>query len=215
MVAFVPIKMNSVRLKNKNILKLAGHPLCWHITNTLLQVHEIDEVYVYCSDEHINAYLPKGVNFLERNTYLDGNNIKGIEIYKSFIRDIDADIYVLAHATSPFIQAKTISNSLNQVLRCGYDSAYTAKRIQNFIWFDDKPLNYRLEDVPRTQDLPPVWEETSAFFIFRRELMEAFGRRIGFSPYRQEVKGIEAIDIDTNEDFALASAYARMMVKEK
>ena len=52
-VALVPIKLNSQRLPHKNILPIGGHPLCWHITNTLCEVEQIDEVFVYCSDEEV------------------------------------------------------------------------------------------------------------------------------------------------------------------
>ena len=55
-IAFVPIKLNSQRLPGKNILPIGGHPLCWHIVNTLLRVKGIDEVYVYCSDESVMQY---------------------------------------------------------------------------------------------------------------------------------------------------------------
>ena len=207
-VAFIPIKLNSVRLKNKNILEIAGHPLCWHIANTLLKVAEIDDVYVYCSDKRIINYLPQDVKFLGRDSSLDGSLVKGEEIYRAFINTIDADVYVLAHATSPFIKRESIKNSLDKILHESYDSAYTAKKIQNFVWFDDKPLNYCLDDIPRTQDLSPIWIETSAFFMFRKEIFTRLNRRIGFHPYRQEVRGIETIDVDTEEDFKLAEAYA-------
>lgn len=207
-VAFIPIKLNSVRLKNKNILDLAGHPMCWHIANTMLSVDMIDEVYVYCSTEKIMEYMPQGIKFLKRDTYLDGEYVKGAEIYSSFIKEIDSDIYVLAHATSPFISTQSIDNALCNVISGKHDSAFSAKKIQNFVWYDGLPLNYKLEDVPRTQDLEPVWEETSAFFIFHKDLFLQTGRRIGFTPYIQEVEGIETIDIDTKEDFLLASAYA-------
>ncbi len=52
-VALIPIKLNLQRLPHKNILPIAGHPLCWHIVNTLLQVKDIDEVYIFCSDEAV------------------------------------------------------------------------------------------------------------------------------------------------------------------
>ena len=207
-IAFMPIKLNSVRLKNKNILEIAGHPLCWHMANTLLKVTGIDKVYVYCSDKRIMNYLPQDVTFLERDSSLNGDLVKGEEIYRAFINTIDADVYVLAHATSPFIKPASIKNSLDRILYGSYDSAYTAKKIQNFIWFDEKPLNYRLDNIPRTQELTPIWVETSAFFMFRKEIFTRFNRRIGFHPYRQEVKGIETIDIDTEEDFKLAEVYA-------
>lgn len=211
-VAFMPIKLNSVRLKNKNILDIARHPMCWHMAQRLLEVREIDDVYVFCSDENIMKYLPDGIKFLKRDKSLDADLVKGSEIYKSFIECVDADYYVLAHATSPFIKAETIRNSLCNVISGAFDSAFTVKKIQNFAWYDDAPINYSLEDVPRTQDLKPILIETSAFFIFKKELFVSTNRRIGFNPYIQEVIGSETIDIDTKEDFMLAEAYASILL---
>ena len=57
-VAFIPIKLNSQRLPNKNILPLDGKPLCWHVCQTLLEVDGIDDVYVYCSDDSVTDHIP-------------------------------------------------------------------------------------------------------------------------------------------------------------
>lgn len=207
-VAFVPIKLNSQRLPHKNILPIAGKPLCWHICNSLVQVRGIDEVYVYCSDRAIGQYLPEKVVVMERPTYLDGDLVKGYEIYDSFIKKVDADIYLLAHTTSPFISTHTIESALTHVMTGEYDSAFSAKRIQTFAWYQGKPINYVQTDVPRTQDLEPIWVETSGFFIFQKELLVKHHRRIGFKPYIQEVSGKEAIDIDEKQDYDLACALA-------
>ena len=203
-VAFVPIKLNSQRLPHKNILPIAGHPLCWHICNSLLQTKGIDEVYVYCSDEAIRNYLPEETIVKKRNPKLDGDHVKGGEIYESFIREVDADIYVLAHTTSPFIKVGSIENALFHVQNAEYDSAFSAERIQTFAWYKGCPVNYELNDIPRTQDIEPIWIETSAFFIFKKEIFSKHHRRIGFCPYIQEVSGIEAIDIDEKKDYELA-----------
>lgn len=203
-VAFVPIKLHSSRLANKNILPLGNKPLCWYIFSTLLQVKGIDEIYVYCSDEKILEYIPDGICFLKRDSRLDGDLIKGAEIYQEFINTVYADNYILAHATSPFIKVESIENSLNKVLDDFNDSAFSAQRIQTFAWFKGRPINYRLEDVPRTQDLEPLWVETSAFFIFSRQLFVEQKRRIGDRPFIQEVSNREAIDIDEKEDYELA-----------
>ena len=61
-----------------------------------------------------------------------------------------------------------------------------------------------MDDIPRTQDIEPIWIETSAFFIFKKEIFTVHNRRIGFNPYIQEVSGIEAIDIDEKEDYDFA-----------
>ena len=182
-IAFVPIKLNSQRLPGKNILPIGGHPLCWHIVNTLLQVKGIDEVYVYCSDESVMQYLPEGVTFKKRDKRLDGNEVKGFE------------------------------KALEYILSGECDSAFTAERIQTFAWYKGSPINYDLQDVPRTQDLEPVWLETSAFFMFKKEIFTEYNRRIGFHPYIHEVSGIEALDIDEQKDYDLAKVFCEMETK--
>lgn len=209
-IAFVPIKLHSQRLSNKNILPLGGHPLCWYIVNSLLQVKDIDEVYVYCSDDAVIQYLPEGARFKRRDKRLDGDLVKGFEIYESFVNEVDADIYVLAHTTSPFIKAENIGEALSHVIDGDNDSAFSAERIQTFAWYRGKPINYDLNDVPRTQDMEPIWIETSAFFIFKKEIFTEHHRRIGFHPYIQEVSGLEAIDIDERKDYELALKFCEM-----
>lgn len=208
-VALVPVKLNSQRLPHKNILPVAGHPLCWHICRTLTQAEGIDEVYVYCSEEAVTQYLPEGVIYRKRSRRLDGDLVKGFDIYRSFIEEIDADIYVLAHTTSPFIKVSSIENALAHILSGVNDSAFSAERIQTFAWYQGKPVNYDLRDVPRTQDMEPVWVETSAFYMFKKEIFTLHNRRIGFHPYIQEVSGMEALDIDEKKDYDLACIMAK------
>lgn len=210
-VAFVPIKLNSQRLPGKNLLPLGSHALCWYIFNSLLKVKKIDEVYVFCSNYEIKKYIPDKVKFLKRSNYLDGDLVKGNEIYSSFIQLIDSDIYILAHATSPFITSATIDNALSKVLFEDYDSALSVQKKQTFVWYNGKPLNYKLNDIPRTQDIEPVYIETSGFFIFNKNIFTDHRRRIGFKPYFQEVDEIEAIDIDTKEDYEFALKIYQMI----
>jgi len=203
-VALVPIKLNSQRLPHKNILPLGNHPLCWYLFDTLLKVKGIDEVYVYCSDEQVMDYVPDGVIYKKREKWLDGDTVKGFDIYREFIKEVDADVYVLAHTTSPFIKVSSVENAIEHVLSGENDSAFSAERIQTFAWYKGAPINYNLNDVPRTQDMEPIWVETSAFYIFRKEIFVNSNRRIGFKPYIQEVSGMEAIDIDEKRDYDLA-----------
>ena len=65
-VAFVPIRLNSQRVSGKNLRLLGGEPLMCHILRTLTRVEGIDEVYVFCSDEHIVELLPEAVRFRKR-----------------------------------------------------------------------------------------------------------------------------------------------------
>ncbi len=203
-VAFVPIRLNSKRVVGKNMKTLGGKPLLSYLLETLVTVEGIDEIYVFCSSPEIKAYCPEGVKFLERSKTLDEDTTLGGEIYDAFVRQVDADVYMLSHVTSPFIKASTIDHAIGQVVRSSYDSAFSAEKIRTFAWYGGQPLNYSLSHVPRTQDLEPVWVETSAFYIFRKEVWTGLHQRIGSNPFIAEVDKLEGVDIDMPQDFAFA-----------
>ena len=205
-VGLVTIRLNSKRVPQKNIRLLGSKPMCWYMIESLLQVSVIDHVYVYCSDPAIKDYIPKEAIFLQREKWLDGDEIKAKDTYSAFINEVDADIYVAACTTSPFTKAETLRKGVASVVSGGHDSAFSVKRVQTFAWYQGKPINYSLTDIPRTQDLTPIFVETSAFFIFKKDIWTIHGRRIGFNPFMCEVGEIEAIDIDTQEDFDFASS---------
>jgi CMP-N-acetylneuraminic acid synthetase len=200
-VAFVPIKLNSTRIENKNITDLGGKPLCSYVFEALKE-SGLKEIFVYCSDEKIKNYIPNFVKFLARDERLDQDKTKGIEICNSFCGAIDADVYVLAHATSPFLKSDSIKTGLESIKK-GHDSSLSVNRVQTFIWHKGLPLNYNLTDVPRTQDIDPIFIETSGFYIFKKEVIKS-GRRVGKNPFFVELDHIESIDIDEKRDLDFA-----------
>ncbi len=202
--AFVPIRLNSKRVVGKNLKILGDKPLMCYVLETLSKVKGVDEVYCYCSNEEVIKYLPKGVKFLKRPEFLDRDETLGKEIYEEFTKTVDADVYILAHTTSPFMKIDTFENALDKIINEDFDSAFSAEKIQTFAWFNGKPLNYDLKEIPRTQTIKPVYVETSAFFMFKRDVWKIHKQRIGFKPYMALVDKIEGVDIDWPEDFEFA-----------
>jgi len=203
---FVPIKLKSQRLPNKMLLPLDNKLLCQHIFNTLIEVKKNIhlDIYCYCSDESIKDLLPSEIKYLKRDSKLDSDETKIIEICKSFCDQVEADVYMLCHATSPFIKSKSIIDGINKIINEGYDSSMAVSKIQTFCWYDNKTLNYELTNVVRTQDIKPVYWETSAFYIFKSDILKTHHRRVGFNPYLVITDRIESIDIDEQEDYDLA-----------
>lgn len=214
--AIVPMKLNNRRLPQKNTKSFTnGKPLCYYILNTLLSVDSIDEVYVYCSNEDIREFIPDGVKYLKRSESLDLDTTKMNEVLSAFADEVPSDIYVMTHTTAPFISKSSIEKGINAVAGGEYDSSFAAKRLQDFLWKDGKPFNYELDNIPRTQDLPPLYEETSGFYIYKSDVISKLNRRIGEKPYIVEVNEIEAVDIDEKEDFDIADAIFNHMFKSK
>lgn len=208
-VAFIPIKLNSERTPGKNLKPFSdGTPLMFFVQNALVKLkHQgiVDDIYCFCSKEEVIPYLLDGVDFLKRPEALDYKETKGTQIYEAFVDMVEADVYVLAHATSPFITAEHIGECIKNVQSGEYDSAFCAKKIQDFLWQDNKPLNFELNNPLRTQDMKPIYMEAPTPYVFTKEGFNKYHSRSGVKPYICEVSELEAIDIDYPEDFQLAN----------
>lgn len=206
-VAMIPIKLNNERIPGKNIKKFCdGTPMMEMIERACLGSKYIDDVYVYCSKSEAKDYVIDGVNYIKRPEYLDTSTVNCNDIIREFMKVVDADVYVVSHATSPFTKSQSIDKCIEMVISGKYDSAFLAKKLQTFLWKDGKTMNFEPQNFPRTQDLEPIYEESSGAFVFLKDTFLKFDRRVGDDPYICEVDDIEAIDIDYPIDFQIADA---------
>lgn len=203
-IAVMPIKMNNERMPGKNIRLLGGRPLLQYGLSNLKEVELLDRIYLYCSQEKIIKYLPDGIVFVKRPEYLDDPTSNFTQIFERFFVEYEADIYVYAHATAPFVSVNTITECIHAVRSGKYDSAFCAEEIRDFLWQDGKPLNFDSENIPRSQDLTPIYRETSGIYVFTKEVFEKYHTRIGKHPFIKIVTYREAVDINYYEDFKLA-----------
>jgi CMP-N-acetylneuraminic acid synthetase len=216
-VALVPIKMNNERTPGKNTKRFDdGTPLIQCILNSLLKCTYIDETYVYCSKEEIKDYLIPGVKYLKRDSKFDTAQADVNDMFYTFSKEIQADIYVLAHATAPFQKPESIDKGIENVMSGEYDSAIAVRKMQEFIWKDGKAFNYNPEFIPRTQDLEALYVETTGLYIFTRDVIQKKHSRIGEKPYMLEVSTIESTDINNPIDFDIANAiYNNLILTNK
>ena len=211
-VAVMPIKLNNERLPGKNTMLLGGKPLLQYELDGLKSTNLIDSINVFCSNEDVIPFLPEGVNFVERPEYLDLPTSNFNQIFEAFMDTMNADIYVYAHATAPFISVETMKECIEAVMSGEYDSAFCAVKLQDYLWQNGEPLNFDASNLPRTQDLVPIYQETSGVYVFRKETYEKYRRRIGRKPFIKEVSFKESVDIDNPEDFELAEALVNINI---
>ncbi len=209
-VAIMPIKLKNERCPGKNTRILGNKPLLQYELNSLKKTGLCNSINVYCSDETIIPFLPEDINFIKRPSILDLPTSNFSQIFDSFINIVDANIYVYAHATAPFITEDTMKQCIEAVKSEEYDSAFCAVKLQNYLWQEGEPLNFDASNIPRTQDLKPIYQETSGIYVFTKEVYKKYKRRIGKKPFIKEVSFKEAIDIDNPEDFELAEVLANI-----
>lgn len=214
-VAMIPIKLNNERIPGKNIKRFSdGTPLMLMIQRACLNAEKVNEVYVYCSSPKVCEYLEFGVKYLQRPESLDSNEINCNDIIREFVKKVDADIYVVSHATGPFTKSESIDVCIEAVSSGKYDSAFLARGIQEFLWKNRAALNFDVQHFPRTQDLEPIYSEAPGAYVFLKETFQKYNRRVGIRPYIHEISEIESRDIDCPEDFEIAdSIYMRLLKK--
>lgn len=215
-VVLLPIKLNNQRVPGKNIKRFSdGTPLMALIQQACLKSQKVDEIYVYCSNPDVKEYILPGVKYLQRPDFLDTDQANSNDIIREFIKTVDADIYVETHATGPFTTAESIDACIEAVASGNYDSAFLAKKIQEFLWQDGTAMNFDIQHFPRTQDLKPIYSEAPGAYVFTRETFEKYDRRVGMKPYIHEISEIESRDIDYPEDFEIANAIYMALLKDK
>jgi CMP-N-acetylneuraminic acid synthetase len=212
-VAIVPMRHDSKRVPGKNWRKLGDRPLYHHIIRSLLACELVNEVVIDTDSPIIlqdaATHFPKKVQLLLRPEHLRADTLPMNDVLLNTIRQAPADFYLQTHSTNPFLCASTINRALVQLTSHypAYDSLFGVSRIQARLWDQlARPINHNASILLRTQDLPPVYLENSTMYIFTRELLEKTHNRIGQRPIMFEVGGMEATDIDTEEDFRLAEA---------
>ncbi len=213
-VAIIPMRHNSERVPGKNYRPLAGIPLYHHIVRTLSAVPEIDMVVIDTDSELIISdcaeHFPH-VQVLLRPEHLRDGAIAMNDVLLNTLDQVEADVVLQTHSTNPFLKRETVSAALNLFSQPGqpFDSVFSVTRLQARLWDAEiRPVNHDPSVLLRTQDLPPLFIENSCFFIFTPSLLRERGNRIGARPFMVEMQPLEAIDIDIEEDFALAAAIA-------
>jgi CMP-N-acetylneuraminic acid synthetase len=213
-VAVVPMRHNSERVPGKNYRPLAGIPLYHHVVRMLAAVPEIDFIVIDTDSDFIiddcAEHFPQ-VQVLLRPDHLRDGAIAMNDVLLNTLDQVPADIVIQTHSTNPFLKAETVSAALQLFSRPDndFDSVFSVTRLQARLWDGQtQPVNHDPAVLLRTQDLAPLFIENSCFFIFTPDLLRQRGNRIGARPYMVEMAPLEAVDIDTEEDFSQAAAIA-------
>ena len=213
----IPAKGTSKRLPNKNMLKLGDdidgrlESLVYIACEKALNVPSITNVYIDTeSDKILNDVSPllnSGLQIINRPKSLATNNASGNDLIVFEQSKIEkSDLILHTYATSPLITSTTIEECIQTFLQCwdDYDSFFSAIQLQDYIWNNDGPINFTLEDLPNSQDLPKLWTETHGIYGIKDTALTKYKRRLGRNVLPIEINRQEALDINNYEDFKLA-----------
>ena len=223
-VALLPMKANSDRVKGKNFREFNGKPLFRWILETLLAVPEIDEVIINTDARAILADngLVDGprVRIRDRKPEICGDFVSMNLVLADDVANVPADIYLMTHTTNPLLSLESVRGTLamfEQSLADGSaDSVFTVNQFQTrFYRADASAINHDPDNLIRTQDLEPWFEENSNLYAFTAQSFASTKARIGRKPKMYVMGRTESVDIDDAESWQMAEAMSMYLLNRR
>lgn len=212
-VAMIPARLGSKRVKSKNLRLLDGKPLVCHVADKAKAAGVFDGIYIN-SEADIFEPLCRdyGIHFYKRPMALAGDDATNDMFVEDFINHVPCDIIVQINPTSPLLSVEEICDFVRMMTQENYDTLHGVKQEQIEGIFDGKPLNFDpLKNMPRSQDLKPVTLFSSGIMAWRVSNYRKNIKELGAATYGGHgkigyfaLKGFSTIDIDHEEDFQLA-----------
>jgi CMP-N-acetylneuraminic acid synthetase len=220
-IALLPMKGNSERVPNKNLKDFSGKPLYHRVMETLLNSDYIDTVVVNTDSDVIKNDLKKyfegNVVIVDRPTEIIGDFVSMNKIIECDINTIEAAFYLQTHSTNPLLKTESVNQAIEKMIAVNeskeFDSIFSVTKLQTRLYkANGVSFNHNPDELLRTQDLEPLYEENSNFYIFTKEsFINSGGKRIGLKPFMFEIDKIEAIDIDEPQDFIIAESLFKLL----
>jgi CMP-N-acetylneuraminic acid synthetase/regulator of RNase E activity RraA len=207
-VAFVPAKGSSERIVNKNLSVLDGEYLFKRKLRQLLNCHLINEVFLDTDSEEIaNLARDLPVRIIKRPKELASNATDGHDLFAWECQQCDADIYIQALCTAPFVTDETIERAILELIgSSNNDSLVAMSYAKQYTWEKGEP-NYGRGRIPNSVDLPQINIESMALYMIKASALST-KKRFGLMPLFFELNPTELIDINWPSDIVLAETVA-------
>ena len=203
--AVVAVRKGSQRVPNKNIKPFGDTTLLDLKLQTLLKVSNIDEIIVNSDcDEMIEIGKSYGVKTKKREEYFASSEASNSEFHGHIGKTTDTDYIFLAPVCSPFISSEKHEEAIDQFMNSECDSLTSTSLVKGHLWLDGKPINYDLNNVPNSQDLPDIEMINYGITIVDKNIMKNKSRVIGDKPNFIILNEYEGVDINTPFEFQTA-----------
>ena len=211
-IAHIPARAGSERVKQKNLRLLGGKPLIHFAIAACKNSKLLDNFFVNTEDDEISYVATReGAQVYVRDKYLSTSEASQDQFNYDFICNLnDIDTLVLVNPVCPFTTSEDIDLVIKIHLDSFNDTTFTSNEICMHSFHQGQPLNFSLDvPLPRTQDIAPVAYATWAICCWNaksfKNQYERFGYASIFGKFSMVNLGVlKAIKISTEEDFLFA-----------
>ncbi len=213
--ALIPVKANSSRLPEKNILPFGDSNLLLHKIGQLKQVKQITDIIVSSdSDEMLDMAAGAGVTAQKRPEQYANESVP-FGMFLEWLAGVLPNEHIMwACVTSPLVEPYLYEKAINlyfQKLQEGYDSLITVLPCKSYYMDENGPLNFKVGLEHRNSEyLQPIYHFTNGINLCPVKKLAEWHYNYGPNPYRLEVNKREAADIDDVYDYVQALAMRDM-----
>jgi N-acylneuraminate cytidylyltransferase len=217
-VVVIPARGGSKGVPRKNLRRVGGIPLVARAITSARAAAGVDIVVVSTDDPEIAAVSREwGAEVVERPAALSGDDASSESAVLHAMhlleqRGVDLDIVVLMQATSPFIDSADLDRAIDRVVLGDCDVVFSAIASWGFLWRGGGDgligINHDLRSRPRRQDRDEEFLETGAFYVLDASGFREAGHRFFGTVGCVVVDETGALEIDTEEQLAMASSLA-------
>lgn len=207
MTAVIPVRSGSTRCKNKNIRDFGDTNLLRKKIEVLKQIDEIDEILVSSNcDEMLKIASDLGVSTHKRDEKFSNSECSGKDLYCELANNIKNEIMLYTPCVTPFVTPQQYKICINKWKNIDdlNDSVNTVNKFVNFLWYNNKPINYDCANTPPSQNLPIYYVPNFGINIIKTKDVLKNKNIIGKNPHFVESSAISGIDIDHPHEFVIS-----------
>ena len=215
-IAMIPARLGSQRLKQKNLLEIGGVPMIVRAMRKAAALSCFDEVWVNSeSDVFGDLAEAEGIPFHKRPAELGGNEATSEHFVHEFLTVHPCDYLVQVHSIAPLVSSPEIVAFTEALLGGAHDTLLSGVNEQIQCMMAGKPLNFSFELMDATQILEPLqriswsltgWNAKSYVETFEKGGCATFHGRVGFFPLSRPAGMVVKVDEDYRIVKALAEA---------
>lgn len=218
-VAVVPVREGSSRIKDKNFLPFGGHPTLVH--NKIKDLKDagcFDHIYLSSDSARVMEIAGEcGVDFLYRDPLMCTSKPRWDEVIKAILNTVPGDPEVLwAMVTSPLFRRYKEAVDAYLFNLDKNDSLVGVKQIREYLIDETgKPLFWSFGSWhPYSSEIKPLYAINDVAFIARKSDQLQWGYWIGKRPYLFHCEEGESIDVNFPEDMEMALLRRQLMEKK-
>jgi len=169
LIALIPARMGSQRLKRKNLREIDGVPLITHAIRKCVAARVFDSIFVNSENLHFQKIAEsEGVRFHQRPAELGNSTATSEQYIAEFLEQHKCERLVQVHSIAPLLSVSDIRRFAEAFAKSDSDVLLCVTREQIECLYGGRPINFSLDEKTNSQDLTPVERVTWSITGWKR-----------------------------------------------